>query len=325
VSFLGAKPGLYTGQARDHVGTVVVDNLDVEMPATPGEVLDLGTAAALIPARHHASHKGTYGNVALIGGAEGMVGAAILAARAALMMGPGKVLAGLAAREVPAYDAINPEIMIRRAEDLVDDASVTAMAIGMGLGIDRTAPRLLTAALARDVPTVLDADALTLLAQNPSIGAAFRARLAGNARSASTLVMTPHPGEAARLLAIDRETIEGDRVAHARALAARYGCVAVLKGSGTVLAHPDGRYAINTSGNPGMASGGMGDALSGMLAAFLAMRMPAWDAARLAVFLHGAAADACIAHGMAPHGLTASEVVFEARSLLNAGLASHED
>jgi NAD(P)H-hydrate repair Nnr-like enzyme with NAD(P)H-hydrate dehydratase domain len=98
----------------------------------------------------------------------------------------------------------------------------------------------------------------------------------------------------------------------------------VLKGSGTVIANADGRYFINTSGNPGMASGGMGDALSGMIAALLAQGLNALDAACLAVYLHGAAADACIEHGMAPHGLTASEVIFEARSLLNANLEGHE-
>lgn len=132
--------------------------------------------------------------------------------------------------------------------------------------------------------------------------------------------MTPHPGEAARLLECRSEDIERDRLAAARRLVDQFGAVVVLKGSGTVLAHPDGRYAVNSSGNPGMASGGMGDALSGMIAAFLAIGLPAWDAARLGVFLHGAAADACLEHGMAPHGLTASEVIFEARTLLNAGL-----
>lgn len=136
--------------------------------------------------------------------------------------------------------------------------------------------------------------------------------------------MTPHPGEAARLLNVTVAQVEQDRVTSALALARRFHAVVVLKGAGTIVAAADGRYFINTSGNPGMASGGMGDALSGMLAAFLAQGMEALDAARLAVYLHGAAADACMAHGMAPHGLTASEVIFEARTLLNAGL-EHPD
>jgi NAD(P)H-hydrate repair Nnr-like enzyme with NAD(P)H-hydrate dehydratase domain len=118
--------------------------------------------------------------------------------------------------------------------------------------------------------------------------------------------------------------LQADRVTSAIALAKRFNAVVVLKGAGTVIAASNGRYFINTSGNPGMASGGMGDALSGMIAAFLAQGLKALDAAKLAVYLHGAAADACLSHGMAPLGLTASEVIFEARMLLNAGL-EHPD
>jgi hydroxyethylthiazole kinase-like uncharacterized protein yjeF len=136
--------------------------------------------------------------------------------------------------------------------------------------------------------------------------------------------MTPHPGEAARLMNVTVAQLQADRVAAAIALAKRFNGIVVLKGAGTVVAAADGRYFINTSGNPGMACGGMGDALSGMIAAFLAQGLNALDAARLAVYLHGAAADACIAHGMAPHGLTASEVIFEARTLLNSGLEHRE-
>ena len=132
--------------------------------------------------------------------------------------------------------------------------------------------------------------------------------------------MTPHPGEAARLMNVSVTHLQADRVTSALALAKRFDGIVVLKGAGTIVATPDGRYFINTSGNPGMASGGMGDALSGMIAAFLAQGIATLDAARLAVYLHGAAADACMAHGMAPLGLTASEVIFEARMLLNSGL-----
>ena len=118
--------------------------------------------------------------------------------------------------------------------------------------------------------------------------------------------------------------LQADRVTSAIALAKRFNGIVVLKGAGTIIAVPDGRYFINTSGNPGMASGGMGDALSGMIAAFLGQGLSALDAARLAVYLHGAAADECMTHGMAPHGLTASEVIFEARTLLNSQLHQHE-
>lgn len=126
------------------------------------------------------------------------------------------------------------------------------------------------------------------------------------------------------MLGLTADEIRSDRIAAARNIACKFGAVTILKGAGTVIATPDGRYWINTSGNPGMASGGMGDALSGMIAAFLAQGMNALEAAKLGVYLHGAAADECLAHGMAPHGLTASEVIFEARTLLNAGLASHD-
>jgi hydroxyethylthiazole kinase-like uncharacterized protein yjeF len=143
-------------------------------------------------------------------------------------------------------------------------------------------------------------------------------------RQCWSFVLTPHPGEAARLMNVTVAHLQGDRVTSAIALAKRFKGIVVLKGAGTVIAAPDDRYFINTSGNPGMASGGMGDALSGMIAAFLGQGLNTLDAARLAVYLHGAAADACIAHGMAPLGLTASEVIFEARALLNAGLEHHD-
>ena len=144
----------------------------------------------------------------------------------------------------------------------------------------------------------------------------------GNAHQ--RLILTPHPGEAGRLMNVPVGQVEADRVASAITLAKRFRAVVILKGAGSIVATPEGRYFINTSGNPGMASGGMGDALSGMLCGFLAQGLTALDAARLAVYLHGAAADACMEHGMAPHGLTASEVMFEARMLLNAGLEHHE-
>ena len=365
LTFLGLKPGLFTADGKDHAGQVHLDMLGVTVAlagasSPSGELLTADNVRALIPARRHQSHKGTYGNVGIVGGAEGMVGAAVLAARAALYMGPGKVYLGVAAKELPGFDPLNPEIMIRRAEDVAADVGQTVLAIGMGMGIDKSAPRLLSTALGRQVPMVLDADALNLIATTPSFAtalashsatlpvalpAASGSRLAGDPhaprstssigapskpqmpekpRQSWTFVLTPHPGEAARLMNVSVTHLQADRVTSAIALAKRYNGIVVLKGAGTVIAAPDGRYFINTSGNPGMASGGMGDALSGMIAAFLAQALSALDAARLAVYLHGAAADACVAHGMAPQGLTASEVIFEARTLLNAALEHHD-
>jgi ADP-dependent NAD(P)H-hydrate dehydratase / NAD(P)H-hydrate epimerase len=321
LTFLGMKPGLFTAAGKDHTGAVHLDFLGTMPTATDGALLTGEALQALIPQRRHHSHKGSYGNVGIIGGAEGMMGAAILAARAALMMGPGKAYVGLAAKDVPGYDPINPELMLRRADELVGSGELSALAIGMGLGTDKSAPRLLSAVLGRDLPILLDADALNLIAATPSLEALLTEQPAG---APWRVVLTPHPGEAARLLGVSTAQVEADRVANAIALARRFRAVTVLKGAGSIVAAPDGRYWINTSGNPGMASGGMGDALSGMIAAFLAQGMNGLDAARLGVYLHGAAADGCMAHGMAPHGLTASEVIFEARSLLNAGLVADE-
>ena len=324
LTFLGAKPGLYTADGVDFAGEVQVDPLGVVAATSDGTLLTRANIAALIPQRRNSSHKGTFGNVGIVGGAAGMIGAAVLAARAALHMGPGKVLIGFAARDAPEVDMINPEIMVRRAEELVTDESLSALAIGMGLGADKSAPRLLQAALANAVPMVVDADALTIISSTPSIRAALQAKMAGKAHQAVSLIFTPHPGEAARLLGVSTGEIQADRVTAAKSIAKKFHVITILKGAGSIIAATDGRYWINTSGNPGMASGGMGDALSGMIASFLAQGLCALDAARLGVFLHGAAADQCLAHGMAPHGLTASEVIFEARTLLNSGLAAHD-
>ena len=326
LTFLGAKAGLYTADGVDHAGEIRVDTLGVDVSATQGELLTHAIVTPLIPQRRNNAHKGSFGSVGVIGGAAGMVGAAVLAARAALHMGPGKVYLGLAAKAAPTFDAINPEIMLQHADQLLADKSpvaLTALAVGMGLGVDKSARHLLKAALALTLPTVVDADALTMLATNASIYAAFQAKSAGKPHRCWRFIFTPHPGEAARLLGASVDEIQSDRVGAAKAIAAKFNAVTVLKGAGTIIATPDARYWVNTSGNPGMASGGMGDALSGMIASFLAQGVNALDAARLAVYLHGAAADECLAHGMAPHGLTASEVIFEARTLLNAGFDCH--
>lgn len=323
MTFIAAKPGLFTADGPDHAGEVVVEPLGSDIAAGDGSVLAREEMAVLIPSRRANTHKGTYGSVAVLGGAEGMAGAAVLAARAALHMGPGKVFMGLFDNARPAFDPLNPEIMLRDARALARDADMDAFAIGMGAG--ETGAAAMLAVIGHGKPTVFDADALNALAANPSIRAAFQAKIAENAHQSSSFILTPHPGEAARLLGTSTAQVQADRVTAAKKLAADWSVVAVLKGAGTVVAHPDGRYTINTTGNPGMASGGMGDALSGMLGGLLAQGMSSWDAARLAVYLHGAAADAASHHGMGPMGLTASEVIFEARTLLNSGLDDGHD
>jgi ADP-dependent NAD(P)H-hydrate dehydratase / NAD(P)H-hydrate epimerase len=335
ITFIGAKPGLYTADGTDHCGKIFVDDLGVDLNESNGSLLTEHDMAELIVQRRNNSHKGIYGNVGIIGGAAGMVGAAVLAARAALHMGPGKVYAGLIvtnATDAMTYDAINPEIMIRRSADVAEDKNITAFAIGMGAGEGKPVKALLAEILATNKPVLIDADALAFVNienANTSNSAPNGAKLAENARPALSLknniILTPHPGEAARLLKITTAEVQVDRISSALSIAKRASAIVVLKGAGTVIATPEGAYFINTTGNPGMASGGMGDALSGMIAAFLAQGLTPLNAAKLGVYLHGAAADCAAHHGMGPNGLTASEVIFEARTLLNTGLHDEHD
>lgn len=336
LTFIAAKPGLFTADGKESAGDVQIDDLGINQTIQTIQtsqtsqyadntlyLLSQDAMAALIPRRRANSHKGTFGNVGVIGGAEGMAGAAVLAARAALHMGPGKVLLGLFDKDRPAFDLLHPEIMVRDARTLAKDDSMTAFAVGMGSG-DVGAAALLNLLLLNK-PMVVDADALNAISSNHSIRAAFEAKKAENARPCLPFIFTPHPGEAARLLGSATAVVQTDRIAAARRIAQTFGVVCILKGAGSIIAHPSGDCAINPTGNPGMASGGTGDALAGMLAALLCMGMNAWDAARLGVYLHGAAADAALHHGMGPHGLTASEIIFEARTLLNSGLDDGHD
>jgi hydroxyethylthiazole kinase-like uncharacterized protein yjeF len=238
-----------------------------------------------------------------------MVGAAILAGRAALHLGAGKVWVGLAAKAPPAVDWVQPELMLRTAEGVFADQP-DALIIGPGLGTDARARDVLVLALAHDVPMVLDADALNLIAGDATLAAAVVARQAATA-------ITPHPAEAAKLAGLSTSAIQADRLGAALALASRFNTATVLKGAGSVLAFPDGTWAINASGNAGLASGGTGDVLAGMLGALLAQGLQVKEALKLAVCLHGAAADSLVAGGVGPLGLTASELAPAARSLLN--------
>ena len=310
------KPGLVTLDGPDHCGAISVHRLDIaerDVPATAGSLLDWAVLRTALPdvllrARRNV-HKGTYGTLGVVGGSDGMVGASLLAARAALYLGAGKVLVGLAATERPAVDWQQPELMLRAADEVLE-RRLDALVIGPGLGTGDRARHLLHGALRLATPLVLDADALTLIAADAALAAAVVAR------SISTVV-TPHPAEAARLAGVETSDIQADRLEAALRMARRLNAAVVLKGAGTVLAYPGGRWAINGSGNPGLASGGTGDVLAGMLGALLAQGV-AFDAALpLAVCLHGAAADAVVAQGVGPLGLTASELAPAARHLLN--------
>lgn len=200
--------------------------------------------------------------------------------------------------------------MLRDADTTLA-GGMDACVIGPGLGTNGAARTSVEHALALDVPLVLDADALNLIAANSDL------RAAAQRRTAPTLA-TPHPGEAARLLSSDIAAVQADRLAAALKLASELRAHVVLKGAGSVLAHPDGSWDINTSGGPALASAGTGDVLAGVLGAMLAQRLDAKTASRYAVCLHGAAADTLVARGIGPIGLAASELADAARELINA-------
>jgi hydroxyethylthiazole kinase-like uncharacterized protein yjeF len=257
-------------------------------------------------------HKGLAGTVAIFGGAAGMTGAALLAARAALRLGAGRVRVGFLAEGHPAVDPQAAELMLSHADDVLGMDFDVAVA-GPGLGTSERAETILAAVLASDVPCVLDADALNLIAQSADLRKAC-------ARRRSETILTPHPAEAGRLLAETTETIQRDRVAAAKNLSKHFNAHALLKGNGSVLAARDGHWFINTTGNPGMASAGMGDVLSGMLGALLSQRYSGETALVLGAHLHGAAGDALAKDGQGPVGLTASELLDPARQIWNGWL-----
>jgi hydroxyethylthiazole kinase-like uncharacterized protein yjeF len=316
VTFIGNKPGLHTAHGRDYAGEVYVADLGIEECYFPPPVAQLNRIAlfaqALVPRRHN-SHKGSHGDVAVVGGDSGMAGAVILASRAAAKCGAGRVYAGFV-ESPPAYDSLQPELMCRLAADL--DFSAATLVVGPGLGMSRSAHDLLAQALSSASSMVIDADALNILSTEPGL----QQKLAQ--RKGST-VLTPHPLEAARLLGTSSAAIQADRIAAACELSRRFTATIVLKGSGTIIAEPGGKVVINTTGNPGLATAGTGDVLAGMCGALLAQRWPLWEAVLAAVWLHGHAADSLVDRGTGPVGLTASELIPCIRACLNKLINDH--
>lgn len=313
LTFLGLKPGLYTLDGPSHAGIIHFSDLGVaagSILAAQGHLLELELLRPLLPLRALNSHKGSFGSVAVIGGANAMTGAALLAARAALLSGAGRVYAALLAEGAPAVDLQQPEIMLRSPDNLRILPQLDCVVIGPGLGQSAAAIELLEYWLAQDVPLLLDADALNLLSMHQHLKHALQNRQAPG-------VITPHPGEAARLLACDNAAVQQDRIHSCLRLAQELHAICVLKGAGTICAEPDGQWYINTSGNPGLASAGTGDVLSGIIGSLIAQGLRAIDATNLGVYLHGAAADALVAQGIGPVGLTASELAPAVRDLIN--------
>lgn len=313
ITFIALKPGLLTLDGPDHCGVIHVADLglaDAVSAAPHGVTISDGVLTHLLPPRNQNSHKGTYGSVGIVGGGSGMMGAVLLAARAALKCGAGRVYAGLLASDAPLIDPMQPELMLRTADGVLRLDHLTALAIGPGLGNTPDAAEYLDWALEAAVPLILDADALNLVAAS--------AEQKNKLKQILTIkVLTPHPAEAARLLGCSTEDVQQDRIAAALKLSRETAAGVVLKGAGSICAWPDGHWAINTSGNPGMASAGMGDVLTGIIAALLAQGVDERHALTAGVFVHGAAADQCVVNGIGPVGLTAGELLDMARKLLN--------
>ena len=308
VTFIGLKMGMLTGDAPDLIGQLIFDDLQADKaivaqaPVT-AKRLDKTSLPFLAP-RPRTAHKGMYGRVLIIGGDHGFGGAALLSAESALRSGAGMVTLATRTEHVPAALTRMPEIMsagIHSANQLmtlIEAASV--LVVGPGLGQDSWGRSLLSAAANADRPQVWDADALNQLAT-------------GQVVLPKNSVITPHPGEAARLLGISTQEVQNDRAAAAHALARKFNAVCVLKGSGSLIADVDGRLALCDRGHPSMATAGLGDVLAGLTGALMAQHMSAFDAACLAVWLHASAGQKIGASG---RGMAASDIIPAIRQLL---------
>lgn len=315
ISFIAMKKGLLTGLAADYAGRLLLDDLDIDPeivssvdPAAQlmGE-LDLGS---LRSRRSRSAHKGDFGTLLVIGGDLGFGGAAIMAAETALVSGAGRVVLATRGDHVGAALSRCPEIMARGVESPQDLSpllkNATALVVGPGLGLSSWSRQLLTFALQTDLPTVLDADALNLLA-NESVS--FNG-------SQGKCLLTPHPGEASRLLETSVANVQRDRFAALQKLQEKYSGTFVLKGAGTLVGSQGKVPGVCALGNPGMATAGMGDVLSGLSGAMLARGCNPDTAARAAVLVHSAAADYCAEEAGEP-GIKATDLFGPIRKILN--------
>jgi len=314
LAFIAGKPGLYTGRGRVAAGEVVVDALgladhlfdDLEPAA---RIARADALPACFAPRPRDAHKGHFGHALCVGGDHGYGGALALCTEAAHRVGAGLVSAATRVEHVPILLTRRPETMVRAVDDghalnpLLDKATVVA--IGPGLGGSEWSTSLLQAAMQAGRPRVLDADALNILARS-------------DAEPLRDAVLTPHPGEAARLLGTTTDAIARDRLRHARQLAARFDCAVVLKGAGTVVAAPGQVPILIDAGNPGMATGGMGDVLTGVIAGLIAQGAAPFDAAACGALLHAVAADRAARDG-GERGLLPSDLFAHLHRLTNQG------
>lgn len=306
VSFIGLKQGLFTGFGAEYCGEIVFSSLDV-----PEEIFQTVAAAAklvvepVFEKRARCAHKGSYGHVLLIGGELGFSGAIKLAGEAALRTGAGLVSVATRSGHSACINSARPELMCHGVDNCSDLAALinkaTVIVIGPGLGQSAWAKDLFEYVIGTEKPLVLDADALNLLTQAPL--------------HRGNWLLTPHPGEAARLLNVSTADIAKDRFAAVAQIQKKYGGVAVLKGAGTLI-YDGNEIMLSTTGNPGMASGGMGDVLAGMIAGLIAQKLSLTESATRAVYLHGKAADLSAAQA-GERGLLASDLMPFIRTLVN--------
>lgn len=293
VTFLSAKSGLYMNEGVDAAGAVVVSELDVSVPLTRLGLIEYSDFDHICQPRPKFSHKGTFGHVAVVGGAEGHIGAALLSARAALRMGAGTVTVELLTPNAMMVDPVAPELMFSSTP--LDFSRFTAAVIGPGLGQSAAAKARLEAALASNIPLVLDADALNLIAGDKALLTTLLHRTVAT-------VLTPHEAEVARLLKVTPQIIQSDRVNAVRDIALQTGAITVLKGPGTLIAMRSSRTWLSPYATASLATAGSGDVLSGMIASFLGQRYDTVESVLGAVMLHGYAGKERVA------GLTASEI-----------------
>lgn len=306
VTFIGLKQGLYTGMAADCCGEILYSSL-----AVPKEIFQhVATTTYCVvkkkfPPRARSSHKGNHGHVLVIGGDRGFSGAVRMAGEAALRVGAGLVSIATHPEHAALQNLVRPELMCHGVENtaqlssLLDHADV--IVVGPGLGQNQWGLELFTAALKSNKPLVIDADGLNLLSHAPE--------------KRTNWVLTPHPGEAARLLNCETAAVQYNRFAAAAAIQSQYDGIVVLKGSGTLITSRD-ETAVSTTGNPGMASGGMGDVLAGVIAGLISQGLSPKDSSQQGVFLHGAAGDlAAVQAG--ERGLLASDLMPHLRQLVN--------
>jgi ADP-dependent NAD(P)H-hydrate dehydratase / NAD(P)H-hydrate epimerase len=297
LALLTLKPGLFTGKGRDHAGTVWLDTLGVDCTAQAPCAWLTGRIEAALPSPRHDLHKGSFGDVVVIGGAPGMTGAALLAARAAHAAGAGRVIVNLLGGPVFTHDPLRPELMFREDWPGPDRHAFTTSTVVCGCGGADAVRQPLPGLLSQVPRLVLDADALNAIATDTALQSLLQTR---DERGLAT-VLTPHPLEAARLLGTDTASVQADRLGAAQRLADRYRSTVLLKGSGTVIASLDQPPSINPTGNAALAGGGTGDVLAGWLGglwpqseralAIAGHAAVAHATARAAAFLHGAAAD----------------------------------